>query len=268
MKMLYEPAENELPEKSRMRKERIFAILLIILLGCMLIVALILFFPVLTGSTNQNVSSINWSGYAVATNLNNPQPLVTAVEASWTVPMVSASTGNTFSATWIGVGGEFDNTLIQTGTEQDSIKGVGTYSAWYELTPATEVTIDSFSVSPGDLITASISLSDPSTRTWFLEIQDFTDGQSYHNSVVYASSMLSAEWIVERPKIGPTLRNLANFSEVTFTGCAATVGGKVETISSLPSIEVTMLNQNTELTNVSPLASNGSSFTVNYVASG
>jgi hypothetical protein len=268
--MLYEPPENELPEKPRMRKGRIFAILLIILLGCMLIVALILFFPVLTGSTNRSVSSFNWSGYVVATNLNNPQPLVTAIEGSWTVPGIDVSTKNTFSATWIGVGGQFesDTTLIQTGTEQDSINGVGTYSAWYELSPNTEVTIDSLSISPGDRITASISLSGPSANTSLLEIHDFTEGQSYHNSFVYASSMLSAEWIVERPKIGNALKNLANFSELTFTDCEATVGGKVETISSLPSIEVTMLNQNTELASVSPLSSNGSSFTVNYIATG
>ena len=61
------------------------------------------------------------------------------------------------------------------------------------------------------------------------------------------------------------LRNLADFSELTFTGCAATVSGKVVTVSSIPSIQVTMYNQNTELASVSPLASNGSSFTVNYV---
>jgi len=79
--------------------------------------------------------------------------------------------------------------------------------------------------------------------------------------------MLSAEWVVERPKVNNVLRNLADFSELTFTGCAATVGGKVETISSLPFIEVTLYNQNTKLASVSPLASKGSSFTVSYLAS-
>lgn len=268
--MLYEPPENELPEKPRMRKGRIFAILMIILLACMLIVALILFFPLLTGSTNRNVRSSNWSGYVVATNLNTPQPSVTAIEASWTVPSIGVSTRNSFSATWIGVGGQFesDGTLIQTGTEQDSINGVGTYSAWYELSPNTEVAIDSLSVSPGDRIMASISLSDPSTNTWLLEIHDFTGGQSYRNSVVYASSMLSAEWIMERPRINNVFRNLADFSELTFTSCAATLDGKVENIGSFPFIEVTLYNQNTELASVSPLAFNGSSFTVNYVANG
>jgi hypothetical protein len=263
MNMLYEP-----PEKPPMRKGRIFTILLIILLDSLLVLALILFFPLLAGSANRRLTSSDWSGYVVATDVNNPQPLVTRIEASWTVPRVGVSIRASFSATWIGIGGQFDGTLIQTGTEQDSINGVGTYSAWYELLPNDEVTIASLSVSAGDRITASISLSDPTANTWLIEIHDFTGAtgeQSFQNSFVYVSSMLSAEWIVERPRVNNVLRNLADFSELTFTGCAATVGGKVVTVSSLPSIQVTMYNQNTELASVSPLASNGSSFTVNYV---
>jgi hypothetical protein len=154
------------------------------------------------------------------------------------------------------------------GTEQDSIDGVGTYSAWYELLPHAEDTIDSLNISPGDRITASISLTDPSTNTWSLEIHDYTGGQSYQNRVVYASSMLSAEWIVERPRVNNLLRSLADFSKLTFNDCSATVNGKAETISSLPFIEVTLISQNTRLTSVSPLASNGTSFTVNYLANG
>lgn len=261
--MLYEP-----PENPPMRKGRIFTILLIILLDSLLVLALILFFPLLTGSANRRLTSFDWAGYVVATDLNNPQPLVTRIEASWTVPRVGVSIRDSFSATWIGVGGQFDGTLIQTGTEQDSINGVGTYSAWYELLPNDEVTIASLSVSAGDRITASIYLLDPTANTWLIEIHDFTGAtgeRSFQNSFVYVSSMLSAEWIVERPRVNNVLRNLVDFSELTFTSCAATVGGKVVTISSLPFIQVTLYNQNTDLASVSSLASNGSSFTVNYI---
>jgi hypothetical protein len=259
MNVPYEPTE-----KPGVRKGRIFAILLIVLLDALLVVALFLFFPLLTGSANRSLPSSNWSGYIVATNLNKPHPSVTEIEASWTVPAVSVSRRDSFSAAWIGIGGEFDGSLIQTGTEQDSINGVGSYSAWYELLPNNEVTVDSLKVSPGDRITASISLSDPSTNTWLIEINDSVSGQ-YHRNVVYASSMLSAEWILERPTINNVLRNLADFSELTFTGCKATVGSKVETISSLPHIEVTLYNKNTELASVSPPTSNGSSFTIDYM---
>ncbi len=259
MSVSYEP-----PEKPPMRKGRIFAIVLIVLLDVLLVVALILFFPFLTGSANRSLPSTNWSGYVVATNLNNPHPSVTEIEASWAVPTVSVSRRDSFSAVWIGIGGEFDGSLIQIGTEQDSVNGVGSYSAWYELLPNNEVTVYSLRVSPGDRITASISLSDTSANTWLIEINDSVSGQYNHN-IVYVSSMLSAEWILERPTINNVLRNLADFSELTFTGCAATVGGNMETISSLPHIEVTLYNQNTELASVSPPASNGSSFSVSYM---
>jgi hypothetical protein len=79
----------------------------------------------------------NWAGYVVATatDLHSAEPIVTAVSASWTVPTAEPASIDVYSAVWIGVGGEFDATLIQCGTRQDSIGGQPTYSAWYELLP-------------------------------------------------------------------------------------------------------------------------------------
>ena len=47
----------------------------------------------------------------------------------------------------IGIGGRFDKTLIQTGTEQDSVNGNEYYSAWYELLPDQAVRINDISIS-------------------------------------------------------------------------------------------------------------------------
>jgi hypothetical protein len=72
-----------------------------------------------------------------------------------------------FSAVWIGIGGLFeqsDRTLIQMGTEQDSVYGNVTYSAWFELLPNDAVTITTINVTQGDEITASISLLDSATN--------------------------------------------------------------------------------------------------------
>lgn len=252
-----------LPEQPSPKKGRNYTILLIALVDSSLILALILLSPLLTAPANRSSSSFDWSGYSVASDLNSPQPLVTRINASWTVPTVKVSIGNSFSATWIGVGGQFDDTLIQAGTKQDSTNGQGTYSAWYELLPHNAVTVDSLNVSSGDKITASISLLNPSANVWSIEIHDVTDGQSFQKSVVYASSMLSAEWIVERPTINNRVSALADFGEITFTGCTATIGGKFGTISSFPYIQVTMYNrQNVELASASPFASQGLSFTV------
>jgi len=254
-----------IPEQHPPDRREKYEVLLTVSLASLLLVALVLVFPYITSSESRRLTSFDWSGYSVASDLNNPQPQVAGINASWTVPTVKVSIVDSYSAVWIGVGGQFDDTLIQAGTEQDSINGHGTYSAWYELLPRNVVTVDSLSILPGDRITASISLLDPTTNTWSIEIHDVTDGRSFQKSLIYASSMLSAEWIMERPTIDSLIRTLADFGETTFTGCTATIGGKAGTISSFHTTQLTMYNrQNKELVSVSPLTSGGSSFTVYY----
>jgi hypothetical protein len=255
------------PEQYPAERRRNYPVLLTVLLASLLLVALILF-PLITRSPSRRLMSFDWSGYSVASDLNNPQPEVTSINASWTVPEIKVSTEDAYCAVWIGVGGQFENTLIQAGTEQDSINGRGKYSAWYELLPDQAVTIDSLGVSAGDRISASISLSNPTANTWSIEIHDVTDGQSFQKSLIYASSMLSAEWILERPTVNNRVSTLANFGEITFTGCTATMDSRVGTISSFASIQLIMYNrQNIALVSVSPFASNDSLFTVNFRAS-
>jgi len=146
------------------------------------------------------------------------------------------------------------------------VSGQSAYSAWYELLPYDSVAIDSLSVSPGDVITASISLLNQDTNTWSIEINDTTSGQSFKKNVIYTSSMLSAEWIVERPTVNNRITTLANFGQITFTDCKATIDGKAGTINNFPSNRFTMQNrQNIELVTVSALSSGGSSFKVNYL---
>ena len=262
MNIVAAPPEQPPTERGRTA----YRVLLIVLLASLLLLALVIVFPLLTNSRNQYLTSSDWSGYTVASDLNYPQPNVTSVNGSWTVPTVNVSPGNSFSAAWIGIGGQFDGTLIQAGTEQDSTNGQGTYSAWYELLNDDAVTIDSLSVMPGDRITASISLSDPTTSIWSIEIHDVTNVQSFQKNVFYDSSMLSAEWIVERPTINNRVMTLPDFGQVTFTGCTSTISSTVGTVSSFPHIQIMMYNrQNTQLVSVSPLTSNGSSFTVNYL---
>ena len=90
----------------------------------------------------------NWAGYEVATNFLNPQPAVQGVSASWTVPSVKNLGTDAFSSVWIGIGGQFDNSLIQVGTNQDITNGSAQYFAWYEMLPNTAVDIKTIQVSP------------------------------------------------------------------------------------------------------------------------
>jgi len=211
----------------------------------------------------------NWAGYIIASDLQNPEPTVTGISASWTVTSVVPSTHeDTFAAVWIGIGGFFDNSLIQLGTEQDSINGEGSYSAWYEFLPDYPHTIDNIIVSPGDQVTASIQLIDTVNSTWSTYIEDVTTMQSFNGTVNYPASQLSAEWVVERPVSGHRLTALSDIGTVSFTDCQATIGTQTGSINSFPAFQSVMFNsvQNnegtTQLTAVSNLSSDSSSFTV------
>jgi hypothetical protein len=215
------------------------------------------------------VASANWAGYVTVSGTQNPEPIVIGVSASWIVPSVTSSQGATYSALWIGIGGfsNSDRTLIQIGTEQDCVWGRTYYSAWYELLPNYAVTIN-LNVGPGDQINASILLIDSSTNQWLISIADLRTGQQYQKYVIYTSSQLSAEWIVERPSVGGRIGNLADFGNVTFTNCQTILHATTGTISDFPNIAVAMY-QNiirgsgvTQLAGVSDLSNDDSSFNV------
>jgi len=209
----------------------------------------------------------NWSGYIVASDIQNRSPVVSSVSASWTVPEIKPSENNTFSSVWVGIGGYGEDTLIQTGTAQECINGKFVYYAWYELVPDSLVHIPNIHVQAGDAVTASISLINENTNTWSIKIADITRNQRFQTTVVYNSSRWSAEWIVERPKVNGALSTLADFGNVTLTECKATLDGVNGVISSFSYAQLVMYDQELQLVKVSPLNDDGSSFTVNYLES-
>jgi hypothetical protein len=203
-------------------------------------------------SVGIGISSKSWGGYTVTSSIIDPQPIVSGVSGSWHVPTINSTQGNTFSAVWIGIGGQFEKSLIQIGTEQDSVNGSTYYNAWYELLPDYSVTIDNLKIAPGDAISASINLVNSASNLWSMSITDETTGHNFQQDVNYASSMLSAEWIVERPNVGDVISNLAPFSEVGFTNLVATIGNTSRGIESFSFLKVTMRNsQNIPLVSVS-----------------
>jgi Peptidase A4 family len=221
--------------------------------------------PFLKTLQTETLVSFDWSGYGVSSNVLLPSPLVTNVSGSWTVPSVAVSKTDTFSAVWIGVGGQGDPTLIQVGSQHDSVGGQLSYSLWYEILPADSITIPMIDISPGDRISATITMVDSNTNQWLIKISDDTKGLPFSQVLTYNSSRLTAEWIVERPTVNNQLSNLANFGSVTFTGIQATVEGKTGTLTAFPNFEVLMQDrQNRNLVSVSSFSKDGSSFTVNY----
>ncbi len=176
------------------------------------------------------------------------------------------SAGDSFSAAWIGVGGQFNKALIQTGTEYDWVNGVADYNAWYELLPQISVQLN-MKLSPGDVMTASITLQNAATQTWIIEISDTSNGQTFKQSFTYTTTRLSADWIVERPTVNNILYPLANFGRISFTGCSATLNGKTGSITGFPhSAFIVQGRMNNNLDTVSDPSSSGTSFTIDFVA--
>jgi hypothetical protein len=213
-----------------------------------------------------STTDLNWGGYAVSSDFNNPQPVISAVSGSWTVPQIAVSQNDTFSAIWVGIGGTFGSTLIQTGTEQDCINGVVSYFAWYELLPDVSVTITTMDVSPGDQMTASITLSNPALSSWTISISDLSTGQSFSQDFLYESSRLSAEWVVERPLVNNVLSHLADFSLITFSDCSLKIDSKQQNLDAFPLLKIVLSSrQKIQLVDVSNVGSDGSSFTIKYL---
>jgi Peptidase A4 family len=157
-------------------------------------------------NTNQ---SNNWSGYNQGT-LEQGTKLFSSISGDWTVPTATQHTAGQAenSSDWIGIGGGCvdsgctisDNTLIQTGTEQDvSSTGAASYSAWWEIIPGPSLTITNMTISPGDKMSASLTSLAPGL--WTINIKDTTTGQSYTTTVPYTSTEDTAEWIQETPLI-------------------------------------------------------------------
>jgi hypothetical protein len=256
------------------RKWKIRVFLLILTWALLLIISLSFLSFLLTSfrSTPEksSVLSLNWSGYSVSSDPANSQPDVFSINASWIVPKVAVSAADTFSSAWIGIGGQKDKTLIQVGTEHDSVNGQEYYAVWYEMLPETAVTISNMTISSGDIITASISLLSRELQEWSIRITDVTNGQEFNQAccLIYNSSMLTGEWIVERPTVSNQLSSLANFGSLTFNHAYANVNHSVGVISNFRVSKFVMHNdQYVQLTSVSALSDNGTSFTVDYLAS-
>jgi hypothetical protein len=211
--------------------------------------------PHLSGHATNRATSNNWSGYAES------GPQFTAVSAQWVVPAVQPSQTSLFSASWVGIDGFSNNSLIQTGTAQQTSGGSTSYYAWYEILPDYAVPIGS--VSPGDVVRASVAQNSPGSTAWTISLADVTSGQHQSISVNYSGPGSSAEWIEEAPTVAGEQSALANFGSEQFTNMASAN-------SSPSSVQTTAIDMtdasNHIIATTGPLANNA--FTVTDDASG
>src|SRR5262245_42314647 len=148
---------------------------------------------------NANGTSQNWCGYAVESDLNAPLTgAVSDVKGKWTVPAVSSSgSAHTYSSIWVGIDGYSDNTVEQTGTEQDWTPAGPVYYAWFEMYPKFGYRILNFPVQPGDTISAEIKYIGNNRFT--LTISNRTRNVTFSTTQRHKARRSSAEWIVEAP---------------------------------------------------------------------
>ena len=105
------------------------------------------------------------------------------VQGTWTVPAVNPSvTPNAYSAFWVGIDGYGSGSVEQIGTDSDVVNGVPSYYVWYEMYPNSTHLISSMTISPGDMISASVqyAASGPNAGQFDLSITDLSrTGDSY-----------------------------------------------------------------------------------------
>lgn len=226
--------------------------------------------------------SLNWAGYAVETNLINPQSgAVSDVKGQWLVPAVNCTQSSTlstprhgkstakgttaYSSTWVGIDGYSDGTVEQIGTEQDCISGQPYYYAWYEMYPQMPVKL-SMPIKSGDIISAEVQFSTGFALS--LTESDPAGTNSFTTNASNNAQRSSAEWIVEAPSSGRVLP-LANFGTVQFKNATATLNGATGVIDN-PAWQNDPLTMVTKTGTIkaspSPLSDNtlGSSFGVTW----
>ncbi len=206
--------------------------------------------PQVSGGRNTIVTSSNWAGY-VATG---PSNTFNSVSAKWTEPTGHCTSGDQYSAFWVGLDGYTSSTVEQTGSEVDCVGRTPQYYAWYELYPGASVTFTN-PVSAGDQFSGSVTSLGSGNFT--LVLQDVTKGWTQTKKVILAgASLSSAEAIAEAPCC--TARGgilpLTNFGTANFSSVMA--NGKI--MATYTPVEITMPD-----TSVSAM-SNAGSFSVSY----
>jgi hypothetical protein len=205
------------------------------------------------------VTSGNWAGYDVTGGG------FTSVSATWTQPYVQPNYSiDTDSCFWVGLDGDGSSTVEQCGTEADSTSGSVSYDAWYEMYPDYEVPIDGMTISPGDVMTGTVTTD--GAGNFVLTVTDDTTGDSYTDDEYSDSAQdYSAEVIAEAPTDGATgdLLPLSDFGTVDFTSC--TFNDQPISDFDWNQIDMADADNNSTLATTSALGGDGASFSVSTI---
>ena len=177
------------------------------------------------------------------------------MSGTWNVPTGEGSSGIKYAAQWIGIDGDGNEDLIQTGTQVVTSGSSVSYGVWWKILPASETVINE-PVAPGETMTASIAATSPGT--WLIQISNGTWIFSITKS--YSGPGSSVEWIVEAPVVGGRIVKIAKTTNVTFSGIAE--NGNNPNLVSSDAIELVQNGKVKE--SPSAPSTGGSSFAMAY----
>jgi Peptidase A4 family len=154
----------------------------------------------------------NWGGYAKAGSAGE----FTSVSGTWNEPAATCK-GSALAAPWIGIDGDGNNTVEQTGAAV-SCSGSGAtpqYQAWYEMYPRAPHYFSN-PVSSGDAFKASVTYE--GGTSYKLTISDTTKGWTHTVTQSLSAQNATAEAILEAPGGFPNFPNGVTFKTVTVNG--------------------------------------------------
>jgi|GEM_PF-2914992 len=182
--------------------------------------------------TAHTINSGNWCGIIAGDFLVYNQSF-----GSWSIPAVTGDGVTDSSSVWVGVGGEWDPSIVQAGNDMNSVHtsggNVSTYKSWFEYFPDSTRYIAMTTV-PGDSFLVYAMLSDSAGNRnssggygWFYVI-------NYSRALFYKGTLRapaghavqadpntsSSEIIVEKFIAGSHLANFGSFSTTPNLGGA------------------------------------------------
>jgi hypothetical protein len=195
-------------------------------------------------------TSTNWSGYAV------DGTGATQVTATWAEPPVTCAAGeNSWSSPWVGIDGDTNNTVEQTGTDSDCSGGHPSYYAWYEMYPKSMVVLK-MTVKPGNTFTGSVTYN---SGSFTLKLTDnttrVTDSEQLSSNKAQRTSV---EWIEE----GPSNGLLSDFGSEPFSAASATINGKTGGLSAFPTAQSITMESSAGTVKAQPSAVSSNAFSV------
>ena len=181
-----------------------------------------------------NVTTMNWSGYAVV-DAQNPFQSGTTVYGEWVVPVAQQQAGTctgtwSYSSQWVGIDGFTSSDVLQAGIEVDAFCGNGStmafYGAWYEWYPDVETRITNLQIAPGNIIGVEVWNSGPTQGNAYIVNYTTQQSVSLAFNAPPGTSLVgdSVEWIVERPEVNGSFAALTHYVAEPFNFCHAAAG--------------------------------------------